>query len=124
MLQAAVLLRQLAQPPRLAHPQSAVLRSPAVVTLLADLLPAAQLADVRPGLALLQNASDPLLRETALPDPGSSFAAKISWESQISTGPLFGEQTTLTRPGKLYQRKPEDFALRGPFPPISRQFFA
>jgi hypothetical protein len=30
----------------------------------------------------------------------------------------------LTRPAKLCQRKAEEFALRGPFAPISRRFRA
>jgi len=91
MLQPVVLLLDLPQPPRLPDSQAAVLGLPVVVALLADLVRAAQVPDVRPGLALLQNPDDLLLAETTLPHPGSPFAAKISRLGHISTDPVFAE---------------------------------
>src|SRR5712692_10945089 len=102
MLQPAVLLLQLFQPPCLIHLQPSVFRLPAVVRRPADPVLPANLAHLHPGLAFLQHPNDLFLRESALPHRLSSSGfytpenSHFNWYSFRGAGPTRTTAYTVT----------------------------
>src|SRR5712692_9302827 len=101
MLQPAVLLLQLFQPPCLIHLQPSVFRLPAVVRRPADPVLPANLAHLHPGLAFLQHPNDLFLRVSALPLPLSSLGLLYPGELTFQLVQFSGGRSITDAKGEL-----------------------
>jgi len=107
MLQPPILVLERFQPPRFADIEPAVLALPAMVRLLADAVPANDVADLRACVHFAQYADDLLLRESTLPHGSSSgrtpiIAGSVS-RGQVTTSPsiLGRNRTRMKRSGSI-----------------------
>ena len=91
LLQPAVLVLQLPQPPRLAHLQTPVLRLPPMVGLGTDAVLPANLFRLHPPFPFLQHPDNLLLRKPAPLHRESSFGLLYP-RTHIFPGPVFGGQ--------------------------------